>query len=48
MEAFNAAHDHRLSGRPGSEEALLSLKRFFFWPGMYKWVQTLTKCCLNC
>ena len=34
IEAFNAAHDHRLSGHPGSEKTLLSLKRFFYWPGM--------------
>ena len=32
IEAFNAAHDHRLSGHPGSEKTLSSLKRFFYWP----------------
>ena len=48
IEAFNAAHDHRLSGHPGSKKTLLSLKRFFYWPGMYKWVRTLTKSCLTC
>ena len=47
IEAFNAAHDHRLSGHPGSEKTLLSLKRFFYWPGMYKWIRTLTKSCLT-
>ena len=29
IETFNAAHGHRLSGHPGSEKTLLSLKRFF-------------------
>ena len=48
IEAFNAAHDHRLSGYPGSEKTPLSLKRFSYWPGMYKWVRTLTKSCLTC
>ena len=48
IEAFNAAHDHRLSGNPGSGKTLLSLKRFFYWPGMYKWVRTVTKSCLTC
>ena len=48
IEAFNVAHDHRLSGHPGCEKTLLSLKRFFYWPGMYKWVRTLTKSCLIC
>ena len=48
MEAFKAAHDHCLSGHPGSEKLFLSLKRFFYWPGMYKWVRTLTKSCLTC
>ena len=43
--AFNAAHDHRLSV---SEKTLLSLKRFFCWPGMYKSVRTLRKSCLTC
>ena len=33
IEALNSAHDHRLSGHPGSEKILLSLKRFFYWPG---------------
>ena len=45
---MNAAHDHRLSGPLGSEKTLSSLKRFFYWPGMYKWVRTLTKICLTC
>ena len=48
IEAFNAAHDHRLSGHPGSEKTLLSLIRFFCWPGMYKRVRTLMKSCLTC
>ena len=48
IEAFNAAHDHRLSGHPVSEKTLLSPKRFFYWPGMYKWVRTLTKSCQTC
>ena len=47
IEAFNAAHDHRLSGHSGSEKTPLSLKRLFCWPGMYKWVRTLTKSCLT-
>ena len=48
IEASNAAHDHRLSGHPGSQKPLLSPKRFFYWPGMNKWVRTLTKSCLTC
>ena len=24
------------------------LKRFLYWPGIYKWVRTLTKSCLTC
>ena len=48
IEAFNAAHDHRLSGHRGSEKTLLTLKRLFYWPGMYKWVRTLTKSSLTC
>ena len=39
IEAFNVAHDHRLSGHPRCE-------RFFYWPRMYKWIRTLTKSCL--
>ena len=45
---FNAAHDPRLSGYLGSEKSVLSLKRFLYWPGRYKWVQTLTKSRLTC
>ena len=48
IEAFNAAHDHRLSVHPGSEKTLSSLKRLSYWPGMYKWVRTLTQSCLTC
>ena len=32
----------------GCEKTLLSLERFFYWPGMYKWVGTLTMSCLIC
>ena len=32
-EAFNVARDDRLSGHTGSEKTILSLKRFFYWPG---------------
>ena len=30
VEAINAADDHRLSGHPGCEKTILTLKRFFF------------------
>ena len=30
IEAFNAAHDHRLSVDPGCEKTPLSLRKFFF------------------
>ena len=48
IEVFNTALDHRLSGHPGSEKTLLSLKRFFYGPRMYKGVRTLTKSSLTC
>ena len=33
---------------PVLKKTLLSLKRFFYWPGKNKWVTTLTKKCLTC
>ena len=45
IKALIAEHDHRFFGHPGSE-VVLPLKLFFFWPGRYIWVPTLTKSCL--
>ena len=33
---------------PCLQKLFLSLKRFFYWPRMYKWVQTVTKSCPTC
>ena len=47
IESFKVAHGYRFSGQVGSEKSLMSLKRFFFWPGLFKWIRTLTKSCLS-
>ena len=42
------AHSHPLAGHMGVEKTLLTLKGYFYWPGMQKWVQALVNDCLIC
>ncbi len=48
LKAFELAHVHPLAGHMGQTKTLESLKRFFFWPGMYKWIISLIADCQNC
>ena len=48
LKIFELAHQDSLSGHSGKDKTLSSLKRFFFWPGLYKWVSHLIANCLDC
>ena len=46
--AFHLSHSHELSGHLGQMKTLANLKRYFFFPGMFKWVTVLINDCLSC
>ena len=47
FKAFQLAHCE-LSGHVGLDKTLANVKRFFYWPGMYKWIENLIADCLDC
>ena len=47
FKAFQLAHCE-LSGHVGLDKTLANVKRFFYWPGMYKWIENLITDCLDC
>ena len=48
IPCFQLSHNHPLSGHMGINKTFATLKRFFYWPGMYKWVSALIADCLDC
>ena len=48
LNSFKLAHSHPLSGHHGESKTLESIKRYFYWPGLYKWVKMLLHDCLDC
>ena len=48
IKTFNLAHDDVLAGHIGLDKTLANIRRFFHWPGMYKWVKHLIASCLDC
>ena len=46
--AFQVSHSHELSGHLGQMKTLANLKRYFFFPGMFKWVTVPINDCLSC
>ena len=47
FKVFQLAHCE-LSGHVGLDKTLANVKRFFYWPGMYKWIENLIADCLEC
>lgn len=48
LSVFELAHNHPLAGHMGVEKTLQTIKQFFYWPGMQKWVTVLINDCLTC
>ena len=48
FKIFELAHQDSLSGHSGKDKTLSSIKRFFYWPGLYKWVSHFIANCLDC
>ena len=48
MKCFELAHNNPLSGHRGDASTFNNISRFFYWPGMYKWVTMLMQDCLDC
>ena len=46
--AFHLSHSHELSGLLGQMKTLANLKRYFFFPGMFRWVTVLINDRLSC
>ena len=46
--AFRLSHSHEFSGHLGQLKTLANLKRYSFFPGMFKWVTVLINDCLSC
>ena len=48
IKLFELAHTDQLAGHVGKDKTIANIKRFFFWPGMYKWITQLIAGCLDC
>ena len=50
IKTFELAHTDQLAGHLGKDKTIANIKRFFFWPGMYKWINQLMLIagCLDC
>ena len=48
LKIFELAHQDSLSGHSGKDKTLSSIKRFFYWPGLYKWVSHFIANCSDC
>ena len=48
FKIFELAHQDSLSGHSGKDKTLSSIKRFFYWPCLYKWASHLIVNCLDC
>ena len=48
LEIFELAHQDSVPRHSGKDETLSSIKRFFYWPGLNKWVSHPIANCLDC
>ena len=47
LKVFELSHRNCYAGHFCKEKALPIIQRFFFWPGLYKWVHALCQDCLD-
>ena len=48
LKIFEVAHTHELSGHRAESTTYNRVKRYFYWPGMVKWIEMLMLDCLSC
>ena len=48
LKCFELAHNNPLSEHRGDTCTLNNISRFFYWPGMYKWITMLVHDSLDC
>ena len=48
IKIFEVAHTHELSGHRAESTTYNKVKRYFCWPGMFKWIEILMLGCLIC
>ena len=48
LPLFPLAHTHSHSGHPGIFKTFGNIRKYFFWPGRYKWIVYLIEDCIEC
>ena len=48
IKIFEVTHTHELSGHRAESTTYNRDKRYFFWPGMFKWIEIIMLDCLSC
>ena len=48
IKIFEVAHTHELSGHRAESTTYNRVKRYFYWPSMFKWIEMLMLDCLSC
>ena len=48
IKIFEVAHTNELSGHRAESTTYNRVKRYFYWPGMFKWIEMLMSDCLCC
>ena len=48
LACFRMGHYNELGGHIGASKTYTTAKRFYYWPGMFDWICTLTAECLAC
>ena len=47
IEIFEVLHTYELGGHRAESTTYNRVKRYFYWPGMFKWIEMLMLDCLN-
>ena len=48
LAGFRLGHFNQLGGHIRATETYSNAKRFYYWPGMFDWICTLTAACITC
>ena len=48
IKIFEVAHTHELSGHRAESTTFNRVMRYFYWAGIFKWIEMLTLDCLSC
>ena len=48
IKIFGVAYTHEISGHRAESTTYNRVKRYFYWPGLFKWIEMLMLDCLSC